>query len=426
MNLLSKLFGRGGRKTLSAIQSTLADLPVHRFADFESYLLAGSKKIWATWKACDIIAQKTSTTPFKTVRTRTTDAVDVPGLARLLEWPNKTQTFAELLYLTVIHLRLTGNAYWFKSEATIKGDRPIDLYALNPKRISIVPNSNLGIKGYIHTMGGATMPLYWEEVIHFKRPHPNNDYYGIGDLEAGESLFDESINRSTWSEGFWKNGASPSGVLIGEDQSQITDEEEFDKLKRKWQAQYGGSKNSGKTAWLLGKWSYQQLGLTAQEMQNIEASRMNVENIFTMHGVPLSVAGVRDSANYATAKIDNIRFKEYTVLPMVRLLQDSINTDLVAGFAKNVEFQFNLTGLVNVEQAMLDYGPLFDRGGMTINELRDAAGLPVDEDNPLWNQAFINAGLVPLDLSGILDQGRTEAAAQATVQRFIESKAPGK
>lgn len=104
------------------------------------------------------------------------------------------------------------------------------------------------------------------------------------------------------------------------------------KAKDRWQKEYGGKENAGKVAWLSGDWSYQQLGLTPAEMQDIEKSKWSVEQIFLLHGVPLSVAGIKEAANFATADIDNQRFKEYTVLPDVLTLQDTINTDLVQGF----------------------------------------------------------------------------------------------
>lgn len=404
---------------VTAIESLFGGIPINKFSTYESYLKAGTKKIWATWKACDIVGTSVASTPFVVTRGQSTAPVKNTELTQLLTYPNRFETFRELTYKTIMHLKLTGNAYWYKSEATMKGDRPKEIFALNPKRMSIVPDKNGEIIGYIYKTQGKEIPYDPDEIIHFKRPHPDNDFYGIGDIEAGEAIFDEHINRNLWSEGFWKNGASPSGLLICEEN--VTDQDAWNSAKAKWQKEYGGAKNAGKTAWLTGKWRYEQLGLTAQEMQNIELSKMNVESIFMMHGVPLSVAGIREAANYATADIDNQRFKEYTVMPMVILIQDSMNTDLITGWGENLKIQFNVSGLINAGKVILDYVPLFDRGGMSINEMREKAGLPRDDENDLWNQHFINAGLVPLDLSGIADFGTTDQAAQRTVSRFIDS-----
>ena len=51
---------------------------------------------------------------------------------------------------------------------------------------------------------------------------------------------------------------------------------------------------------------------------------------------------------------------------------------------------------------MKDYGPLWEKGGLTINDLRELSGLPAT-DNPLHNQYFIRNGFVPLEMSGMTE-----------------------
>jgi HK97 family phage portal protein len=414
------------RKAVTAVERLFGGIPIHQFRNYESYLQAVSKKVWAAWKACDICANSVSNTPFVVKRAGGTDPVKVPELEQLFSAPNPFQTWRELEYLSVMHIKATGNGFWYKAEANLQGDRPRQIFPLNPRRIKIVPDERTGDpRGYIYQgTNGLQIPFDLEEVIHFRRPHPNNDYYGLGDIEPGEAIYNDHINRNTWGEGFWKNGASPSGILICEDN--ITDEKEWEQIKLKWKKDYQGMDNTGKQAWLSGKWRHEQLGLNAAEMQNIEQAKWNVEQIFLMMGVPLSVAGIRDAANYATADIDNQRFKEYTILPIVLLLQDTINTDLIHGWDPRLTLTFNVTGLINVGKVVQELGPAFDRGWITINEARERMGLDRDDDNPIWNQHFINAGLVPIELAGVsANGGATDQAAQAMIQRFIESKQKG-
>lgn len=395
-------------------------IAVHKFRDYADYLQAGSKKVWATWRAIDIIANSVKTTPWQVLRQGSTTEVKIEGLERLMRYPNENETWRDFIYKTVFHYRLTGMAYWYKSEANLKGDRPRNLYTLNPKNVEIVPDPETGIKGYLFNVNGRKIPFERDEIMLFRRPHPNSDVHGLGDIEAAEPLLNEFINRGTVLEKFYQNGAQPSGLLINQS-TNAPSEEEWEKAKKKWQAQYGGLKNAGKLAWLTGSWTYQQLGMSAQEMQDIERTKYTVEQIFLLHGVPLSVAGIRDAANFATADIDNQRFREYTVLPDVLTMQDTINTDLVQGFDPRAELRFNVAGLINVGKLMVDYSPLFDRGGLTINELRGLAGLPQDEGNELWNATYINAGFVPLDLSGISAPGGVvDQQADAAVEKFVK------
>lgn len=394
-------------------------LEVAKFATYEDYLRVGSKKVWATFKACDIIGKVLMDTPHRISRAGGDGtALENTEVGRLFANPNPFYTLSEMFYLYVFHFKLTGNAYWAKDQVNANGDRPLQLWPLNPKRIRISIDPRRGIVGYLYRVNGVDVPYEVNEIIHFRNPHPDNDYYGIGDVEAGESLFKEFINRDSFAEKFWKNGAAPSGILICEEN--ITDQAAFDEAKKKWQRDYGGSDNSGKTAWLTGKWKYEQLGLSAQEMQNLEASRFTLENIFHLHGVPLSVAGVKDAANYATARIDDLIFRRYTVKPLTKILTDTLNSDLVAGYAGNLVMSFDVAGLTDLDNVVTNYVPLFDRGALSVNELRVAAGFqPVDD--PLFDQHFINAGLVPFELAGIGNQETTEAQARAIISRFVES-----
>lgn len=392
------------------------DTPISEFTNYADYLKVASGEVWATWKAIDIIAEKVKTTPFALSRPGSTKPVDNKELMRLLTYPNQYETFQELIYKSVFHLKLTGCSIWYKAAGTLTGDRPLELYALNPKRIKFIPKHPYGVAGYLLRTSLGEVPFDPEEIIMFRRPHPDNDFLGIGDVEAGKDVFTEVRARQAYQRKFYENGARPSGLLSYGDS--IT-EEEWKKLKIQWDANYAGSGNAGKTIFLTGKWDYKQLGLTLADMQDMERARLSTETIFQLHGVPLSVAGIREAANYATSAIDNQRFKEYTVLPLVKTFEETLNTDLVAGFDQAIRLAFNVSGLVDVGKAVGDYSPLFDRGCLTPNEFREQCGLKRIDDNPLMDAYYINSGLVPLDLSGIGDTGKVDQAAQRSVDRFL-------
>lgn len=395
-------------------------LEISKFTSYESYLEAGSKKVWATFRACDLVGKVLLDTPYKITRTGGDGTpVATSDIGKLLANPNPIFTLSEMVYLFAFHLKLTGNAYWAKDQPNAEGNRPRQLWPLNPKRVRLVLDPVQGIKGYLYNVNGIEIPYEVNEILHFRNPHPNNDFYGLGDIEAGQSLIKDSINRETWGEQFWKNGASPSGILVCEDQ--VVDDAEWQRNKLKWAKEYGGQSGAGKTAWLTGKWRYEQLGLTAQEMQNIEASKFSIENIFHLHGVPLSVAGIQAAANFATARIDDLRFRRYTIKPLTKILADTLNSDLVSGYNGNLVLSFDLAGLIDLDAVATQLTALFDRGAISANELRVAAGYPLSDD-PLLDQHYLNAGLVPLELAGVANQPQVEDQARAIVNRFLEAK----
>ena len=424
-NSLKQRLGIGFIRTASKILNAeklaawlMNGIPLSQFANYESYLQACSRKIWVSWKCLDVTAQAVQDTAYRFVNGATPDKdIKIPELEKLLKVPNEVFTFNEMRYLTTMHLKATGNAFWVKDGISILGTKPKGLYPLNPKRIQLRVDVQRGLLGYIYRANGLEIPFDVNEIIHFRRPHPNNDWYGLGDIEAGEAIFNDHINRATWGEKFWKNGAAPSTILVCEDQ--ITDQDAWDKAKAKWQSEYGGSENSGKTAWLTGKWKKETLGMSQKDMEAIEASKWNVEQICHMHGVPLSVLGMREASNYATAKVEDMGFRRYTVKPIVTLIQDTLNTDLVTDFNPQAEIRFNISGLNNVNEVVTDYAPLFDRGCLSINDIRMVAGLP-KIDGPLFDQHFILASYLPLEMAGVADQGKTDDAAKMLLARHVE------
>jgi HK97 family phage portal protein len=201
---------------------------------------------------------------------------------------------------------------------------------------------------------------------------------------------------------------------------QVTDKAAWEQAKADFKKKYAGLENAGKTILITGKWKYEQLGLTAQEMQNVELAKWTVEQIFMQLGVPLSVAGVREAANYATSEKDDIRFRRYTIKPLLKFAEDTINSDLVAGFDPNLQYRFNVQGLIDIGNMLQTFAPLFDRGVVSINEMRDVCGLPKVLNDPMFEQHFISAGLVPLELAGVAAADQSQQAASAISSRFIE------
>jgi HK97 family phage portal protein len=403
-----------------ALDVTLTTMPVADFAGFESYLKAACTQLWASWKACDLVAQVVCDTPLKVVKRGTSEPLETHPLQSLFMFANATMTWRDLMYITTCHIKMVGCAFIYKAPADrLNGDtkgRTYDLIPLNPKRVKVVPGKNR-IDGYIMVMSGQEIPFTPEEIIYIRKPNPNNDWLGMGEMEAGQAILKDTLNRQAWGEKVWSNGAALSGILSYKER--VDSPEEWNKLKEKFRAEYQGRQNVGKVALLNGPWEYTRLGLTLEEMQDIERQQRTLEQIFALHGVPLSVAGLREAANYATAELDDARFRRYTVQPVLRLILDTLNSDLLAEFGE-FELAADLSGLTALGMILGPLSMAFDRGIVSINEARVMMGLTASPENLLWEQHFISAGLVPLELAGVPTDG-TAQAAKGIVDRFTQS-----
>jgi HK97 family phage portal protein len=287
-----------------------------------------------------------------------------------------------------------------KDEINGKG-QPSAVYPLLPQFIEIIPDREKRIKGYLYRVNGRVIELEPEEMIHFRNPHPNNVIFGIGDLEAGEMMFEDYINRNSLESHYLSKGGVPSGVLVRKEE--VEDSDEWTKFTRKWKDEYEGIENSGKTAFLNGDWNYVKLGLSPVELQTMQRSQDTVKNIYTLHGVPLSVAGVEKAANYATARQDTIHFKRWTIMPMLDMLCGKLNANktLCRAYDPALRLSYELGGMADVGGIISEYGPLIDKGAMTRNELRVMCELEEVKDKPMMDEFLITQGLVPIDMAGM-------------------------
>lgn len=404
--MLSRL---SGVKERQFIENRLG-VPIHKFGDYKSYLETSHKRVWATFRACKIIAAVIVSAQFKVIKEGEESDVDLlPGdeptirfsKGGFLTRPNPYDSWEELIEMAVFHLEVVGNAYLLKDEPDLYG-RPTALYPLLPQYMKVVPGKTEKVAKYVYHVNGQEIEYDPEEIIHFKQTNPVDLRMGMGSVEPSESLYNQFINKATLEEKFVENGAQISGVLTREDADEAgIDEEQWKALKKKFNLEYAGKKNAGKIAFLNGKWSYHKLGMSMSEMQALEREKWTVEQIFMNHGVPLSVAGVQGAANYATARQDEINFRKYKVVPLLDTIVGKLNAD---GFIQATdpmhELVYELSGLIDVEQVVEDFLPLVNNGVVTRNELREMVGLPMLED-PMLDELTVTTNVIPLSLIGM-------------------------
>lgn len=397
----AKAAAAASRKERAYIEQRV-NVPVAKLTDYASYLKACSSTVWALARACTIYSNRILSTDFEVVRGK--DRAPVPEadpLAKLIAEPNPHDSFEDMLAMWAPHMIGTGNSFWYRDQMNSRG-QPLELYPLLPQHIKIVPSRTEKVDHYKYAVTGDELRFERDELIHFKRPHPTSLLWGLGVVEGAESLHGGFINRNAYEEKFFEAGASPSGVLTLEDYE--ADPDEWAKLKAWWKADYEGKKNIGKTAMMNGKWVYQQLGLSQKEMESIESEKMDIENIFTNAGIPLSVAGLREAANYATADREEVNFRVYEIKPMLDLLTGKLNAakGLARAYSPGHAVSYELAGMLDLRRVNEEFKPAVECGAMTRNEFREALGLG-RVDDPLMDQFLVNRNLVPIEFAGLAD-----------------------
>ncbi len=279
----------------------------------------------------------------------------------LLNNPNPTLSQFELLEQTIGFLELMGNAYWF-----IAGDengKPREIWCLRPDRVSIVPDSTRYVRGYVYELDGARIPLEPLEVIHFKRWHPNNDYYGMSALSAARLAIKSDRAMAEWNANtFGRDHAIPAGIVNVK--GNLT-RDEFERIKQEWRSSYGTGQR--RTAFLQGDaLEWVNVGLTHQDLDFLQGRKAHRDEILSVFGVPIGL--VDANATEANATVAERHFIERTLYPKLVRIGQRLTQELTPFFGQGLTLEFEDIRPTDVQARLQEIATA--KGILTIDEIR--------------------------------------------------------
>lgn len=243
-------------------------------------------------------------------------------LEQLLNCPNPFMSRFELFEQTIGMLELMGNAYWFLT-GNAAGE-PIEIWPLRADRVRIIPDEKQYIAGYVYELDGQHMPMSPVEVVHFKRWHPANDYYGLSAIEAARIAIDSDNKMARWNQNtFGKDNGVPAGIV---NIQEFVSDADFERIKREWRQSYGGPQR--KTAFLRGgSIEWHNIGLSHTDMDFLKGREANRDEILNIFGVPIGL--ISENATEANAKVAERVFIERTLWPKLVRISQKITQELL-------------------------------------------------------------------------------------------------
>lgn len=320
-------------------------------------------------------------------------------LLDLLNAPSSNMPRFELFQLWSMHDDLTGNAYWHLLGVEKETDKPTGILPINPKYIKakIMPSTG-ELLGYEIQKGTSTAILKPWQIIHFRRPNPNNSLSGLGPTEAAADAIDAYNWQSEWNRRFFQNAGRPGLVL----ETSMTDQKLIALLRESFDDRYSGASKAHKTAILPAGVKIANQGFSQKDMDFSELRRAMRDEILAHYGVPHVVLGLGagENLNRATAETTDYVFSKRTIRPKLIRFVTYLNEFLVPMFGDNLVLEFDDPVSQNVELAIKeDSSALAGMQYKTVNEVRAEHGLaPLDGDagNTIYGGSFVTPlGKVP-------------------------------
>jgi len=255
-------------------------------------------------------------------------------LLNLLANPNPWMNQNEFKEAVALHLILTGNAY---IEKVGKGQNISELYVLNPKNMTVVPDTKNFVKGYRYIVNGKEVKFKPEEIIHIKYFDPRGESrYGLSKIAAARSAIQADWHAVDWNSAYFKNATWPSGIIVCKEG---INQEEFKRIRKELKENYEGRSKVGKVMIMSGGLEWKQTTPNPKDLDFAALRRQNREEILALLGVPPTIAGIYEfentSSRSAGIREQIVFFWSNTIMPLSSKVLDKLNTELVQAFAEN-------------------------------------------------------------------------------------------
>jgi HK97 family phage portal protein len=367
------------KEKVFSILGGMIDVANNRLSDNKtiSSKLLEANKDWV-YRNNDVIAQEVAQMEFELYQIGLSKGeivyteVEEHPMLDLLDKFNATTTKSDGLYNTQSHKKLTGDAFWL----LVRNGRQIEgIVNLQPDKVELeLGNPAKGeplVKAYKYkdTIDGHAAEERYDpqDIIHFKKPNPSNQYRGLGVVEAIAETIDTDILTNLAQKNFFKKGAITNFVLTTD--KAITPDQ-LKRLKAEMKSNNGGAQNAFEMMVLSGGLKPANISFSNRDMQLDSLLAWYRDKIMVGFGNTPASIGIIEDVNQANAKDTLLSWRRGTIKPDMDAIVNTLNEFFVPLFGKNL-----ILGYVNpvpedrtddINEAVL----LKNAGIIKINEAR--------------------------------------------------------
>jgi HK97 family phage portal protein len=265
-------------------------------------------------------------------------------LLDLLDRPNQESTKTDSIYIIQSHKKLTGDAFWLKLRD--RTGQTVALRILPPDKVHLDLQSPtekdptiIMSFTYKDVINGEKVEITYDpkDIIHFKKPNPNNIFRGLGAVEAMADTIDLDNLTTEVTKQFFKNGAITNFVLSTE--SKITSDQ-LHRLQAELRAQYAGASKAYQTMILGGGLKPVDISYSNKELEFLAQLEWYRDKIMYGFGNTKASLGMIDDVNRASHEGSIIEWQRNTVKPDMQSIVDTLNEFLVPEFGDNLVLGF--------------------------------------------------------------------------------------
>lgn len=303
------------------------------------------------------------------------DIVDHP-FERIMDRPNPYMGISFLMRYTATWLELRGEAYWLLMKD--KTGNLAEIWPLPADRVEPIPDSKQFVSGFLYRpKEGMNKPVVLEadRVCYFRTPNPFNYHRGLSKLGRYSMALNTDRLAAKWNEDTIRNQATLRTILS---MPANVSQRNYEQIKGEIVREIASG-----SRWIVvrgGELSADSVGMSQQDLEYLAGREFNREEIDRVFGVP---SGLWDkSATEANAKVAKSILIEQTVWPLLMLIQEEINSQILPKYYDG-NFAVGFTDIRPINRQIAMDEKKLDWESMTVDEVREAQGRD-PHPNPIY------------------------------------------
>lgn len=378
-----------------------------------------------TYACINVIMRKIASVPFvvaSRAKDNEGDQVELPNhpAAKLLKNPNPTMSGTELTQGTILSLYLHGEGLWLHDFLNQQVPQEIFLH-MDPKASKpIFLDESLPVGWRIPVKGGAGTDFSNDELVRYRFIDSDDPLRGFAPVDVANLAINQDFKAGKHNLALLTNQAVPAGIInVGAD----IDEPQLKRVKKQWDREHQGAERQGRVGWLLGDMKFQDIGLAMRDLDYIEGRRLNREEILAVFGVPPAEVGVHEFSNYANAAVQGRKFWQNTLIPLLVMYEEVLESQFFLRHFPEVVGFFDLTNVEDLEENLETKSEVAVRlfgMGVPFSDINDRLQMGFDTTGRPWLDQGVR-GLAQVNVGSIQEEPAptpTPALPAAGIQIF--------
>jgi HK97 family phage portal protein len=327
---------------------------------------------------------------------------DEHPLMQLLARPNPQQTQKDFISALMKYRRIAGESPVVQFGPS-ESSPPLELWALRPDRVFCQTADDGSIRAYVYRNNGKSIPFdmtgEYKQLMMWKTFNPLSEYRGLPPLSAAAMEVSAHNEATRYNARMLKNGMRPTGALKfkGENGKSLTPAARK-QLEADIDRKLIGSNNAGRPL-ILDNLEWQDLTISAKDMDWIEGRRDAARTISFTMGCPPILLGIPGDATYSNLEEGRLGLYLDNVLPELQDLVDWLNVWLVPRYGKGLRLVIDRKRIDALAPYFAKQAAEIDKlQHLTLDEKREMNGYPAF-DTPGTTVLLVSSSLIPVDMA---------------------------